>query len=342
MVGTVELFNRKLRWHMHALPSIDCGRRKNHSATLVGGRVYLCCGYVVQNASNLNDVTVLEERTNKRQKKKFVLHEVQLSDPLRPSPRNGHTTNLVGDKLFLFGGWGGHHALSDVWMFDLVLRCWSKPHIRGKPHPMLNMHVSEYIDWMNCILCFGGGDGQQFENSVTCLFMKTLEWKKLTPKGNAPLEAANIGACLVNSTYYVFGGWNPQKTFHDIHLLHLPKTLSKPSWSTPELGQVPPQRVGAGMADFYGRVLMFGGQYGNHYYDLWLYDIQEQKWYDTRHNSALRWSKGSGVIEVSGSWPVGRVGHTVTIMPSGSLLVYGGSGSGGIPGFCHTLELAKI
>ena len=342
MAETFELFNGNLHWELHRFPS--AGRRKNHSATLVGGRVYFCCGYELQRSRNLNDVTFLEETTQEN-KKKFRMREVFLSDPLRPLARNGNTATLVEDKLFLFGGWGNNHALNDVWVFDLVLRCWSKPETRGAPHPMLNMHVSEYIDWMNCILCFGGGDGRVFENSVTCLYLLNLEWKKLTPKGTPPPPAANVRACLVGYTYYIFGGWNRIAKQNDIHLLHLPRGWGKPFWSSPEVGEKPPTRVGAGMAGFYGRVLMFGGQNGIYHKDLQFYDVKEQRWHKTKHVRFPKPAKVSRLnIEVTGSWPVGRVGHTVTTMPSGSLLVYGGSGTSSnrnIIGGFHTLSLVN-
>lgn len=35
-----------------------------------------------------------------------------------PVPRHSHTATLVGNRIFIFGGWGGNWRLNDLWMLD--------------------------------------------------------------------------------------------------------------------------------------------------------------------------------------------------------------------------------
>lgn len=43
-----------------------------------------------------------------------------------PSPRLGHTSSLVGDRLFVIGGRGDPlNILSDVWVFNVKNKVWT-------------------------------------------------------------------------------------------------------------------------------------------------------------------------------------------------------------------------
>ena len=325
-----------LCWERHRLPG--GAARKNHTATLVGNKVYIFAGYETAKGTNHADILVLEAK-----KSGFVEYKLEMPTPnwhhSSPLPRNGHTANLVQDKLFAFGGWGGRSVFTDVCIFDFVLRQWWIPETRGVKHPMLNMHVSEYIEWMNAIICFGGGDGQVFESGPFYLNVETLKWKRLEAKGTSPAKRANCSSCVVDTTLFIYGGWNRTNRFDDLHLLNLPMNGTKPFWTEPKLDPRPPARVGAGLIGFYGNVLMYGGMYQVLLHDVQVFDVKRQAWRTVCQVDEAKGASDDFVVQVTGPFPKGRVGHTVTALPGGSILVYGGSGShGSLQGYVHTLR----
>ena len=309
------------KWRIHG-----AGMRTLHSATLLGGKVYIYGGYAPSLRITHADFLVVEKTKNGF--KESVLRDVQQPIPHR---RNGHTANLVDDQLFVFGGWSGMAVLTDVWIFDFVLKSWILVETRGKA-PLLNMHNSEYIEWMKCILCFGGGDGRRFENAVHCLGVRDFVWKRVKPTGHAPGKRSSSSSCLVNTTWFIFGGWFEDELFDDIHLLDLPKDGRKPSWSSPIVSSTPSGRVGAGLAYFHGAILLFGGGTAMEVYnDICLFDIHTQRWREQKIRSGT-------AMDTKGDVPNGCSGHTVTVMPSGLLLVYGGTRDTHVSGCIHTLE----
>ena len=307
-----------ISWQLHTV--LGAGTRKSHTATLVGRKLHIYGGFESYLTRSRSDFLVVEKTKNGYSES--LLEGVQ--EPI-PHRRNGHTANLVDDRLFVFGGWSGFHVLTDVWIFDFVLNGWSLVEPRGQQHPLLNMHVSEYIEWMNCILCFGGGDGRRFENTVNCLGVHDLVWKEIKPKGRIPAQRSNASSCLVDSTCYIFGGWSPGKVYNDIHLLTLPKDLARPYWTTPVVEEKPPGRVGAGLVCFGGKVLLFGGKSRNvHKEGLFAFDIRTRTWRSSWTDDEAS-NYGSGiVIQVAGPAPKKCDGHTMSLMPDGALLVYGG------------------
>ena len=268
--GVNHRFNN-LRWRNWKIRR--AGGRIVHTATLVGGKLYIYGGQDLE--KNVFQPSFLVVEKAKKRCREYVLKDVE--EPV-PVGRNGHTANLVNDKLFVFGGWSGFEMLRKVWTFDFVLRAWTFVETRGRT-PLLNMHVSEYIEWMKCILCFGGGDGRGYEDGVNCLGVHDLVWRELEIKGRAPARRANACSCLVDTTLYIFGGWFRRQPFDDIHLLDLPKNGTRPSWSSPALESRPPRRVGASLTYFQGNILLFaGGTQVERYNDTHIFNVRTQSW----------------------------------------------------------------
>ena len=323
---------RGLRWKKHVVAG--AGRRYNHSATLVGSSVYVYGGYERHGRVYRNDFVVVERTGTDFEESKLPT----VSFPAPPR-RSGHTADLVDDQLFVLGGFMERSTLTEVWVFDLLMKTWWLPSVRGTPHEMMARHSSEYIEWMDCILCFGGGDGIRFENSITCFYVTTMEWKKLIPKGTPPKPRSDASTCLVNTTCYVFGGLLYARMFNDLHLLELPMNGSKPFWSSPAVLGRPAPRYSAGMAYLWGSLLLFGGntQRGP-YNDIHIFDLRTQTWQGTR---VVQAGTDDSLVDVDGEVPTRRFGHSLTPMPKGTFLVYGGciEAPRG-PGCVYTLEAA--
>ncbi|CAM9508868.1 unnamed protein product, partial [Phaeothamnion confervicola] len=86
------------------------------------------------------------------------------SNPLAevPGPRSGSASVVVGNKLYMFGGYGGNGRLDDFYEFDFVTRLWRKiSHIGGSPGVRENNGVVEYN---GKLYLFGGYNGSQWLN----------------------------------------------------------------------------------------------------------------------------------------------------------------------------------
>lgn len=129
-----------------------CGRG-GHSAILAdtqlvlfGGHYYGKGGFVY-----LNDVHVLDVETS-------TWHDVRCAgEP--PPPRYGHTSTLVGRRMFVFGGKGENNAImKDMYFLDLDEWCWSKVNpTTTSPHARFD-HADVLIG--SKIVIFGGWDGR--------------------------------------------------------------------------------------------------------------------------------------------------------------------------------------
>lgn len=297
---------------------------KNHSACLVGARLYIYGGYHATHVQNKSDTFFFDCSDES-----YRMIQVRIQGDFIPEPRNGHTANVVDDKLFVFGGWGRNMVLSGVYYLDLVRCEWFEPVITGNRHSMLNMHVSEYVDHLGEIICFGGGDGQTFLNAATALDVRSLRWKKLKPTGKHPEPRANASSCMHGFTMYVFGGWNRRSRLNDIHLLHMPLNKGgRASWSSPQItpGLRPSERVGAGLASFRGKLFVFGGYCNDgNLNDIQVFNPRKETWLGLRSFEQSP-SRLADQFSVRGPLPTSRNGHTFTVIGDEYVFLCGGSG----------------
>ena len=311
------------------------GAVKDHTSTLVGAKVYVLAGYDVARYENLSRVLVIDCSSAR---KKYRRSRMKIKGPVMPDvSRNGHTTCLVDDKLLMMGGWRMHHTLADVFELDLILESWRFVPTHGPVHRVLNMHVAEYVDQWQQVVCFGGGDGTLFINDTSCFDVSANRWTKMRPTGAVPGERASHCSCLVGTSYYIYGGWKQGYSYGDLHILHLSPIPGSARWSSPMAANSPHSRSGTDMVNFHGRLFIFGGYQGRAANDLQVYDPELDKWLTVNEGA----SKGAGDVfsaSVTGTLPPNRVGLTLTAIPGNKLLMYGGAPFGSQEESFFTLE----
>ena len=303
-----------LRWRKHHVA--EASTRKNHPAVCIGGRVYILGGYA-SSYVNLNDVVVVEKRAGS-----YRQTELEVGNSNLFTPKNGHSATLVDDKLYVLGGWTGNAVESVVCVFDVVLNSWSRPTVYGTPHSIPNMHTAEYVEALDQIVCFGGGDGISFLNDVTCLQVSTMTWEPLEPKGALPGPRANHSSCIIGSSYFVIGGWNRDARFSDISILHF-TGKKQATWSTVHDEFGPRARVGPSVAEFHGKVVLYGGFFEGGLKDIHIFDPVTQKWKEVHKKKGLFQRQET---EYTGAQVARRFGHSMTNVGGNTLVVYGGSG----------------
>lgn len=106
------------------------------------------------------------------------------SAPRTPHPRDHHGAAVVGDAMYVYGGWYQYwHAFDDVWRYDLSARAWTAlaPVGAAPPGRFLISLVPVGAD----LYLFGGELGSDernaYKNDVWAFSTQSHEWTELSP-----------------------------------------------------------------------------------------------------------------------------------------------------------------
>lgn len=101
-----------------------------------------------------------------------------------PSMRWGHKFVEIGEKIVMFGGFGGEEDgkyLNDLWQFDTCLSIWSRVKTTGDIPIGRSNYTMHYNQIKNQIVMFGGGsEGKARFNDICILNWNSKNWKRLT------------------------------------------------------------------------------------------------------------------------------------------------------------------
>ena len=148
-----------------------------------------------------------------------------------PAGRDGHSTAVVNNQLYLWGGdqqgWPRprvhdsaekRQSFSSVEVFDVNTGCWEQRTTSGTPP--LGVWGIACVAVRNDLHYIGGWcghfDSECYHNSVHTLSTSTLQWRMLAPsttEDGAPMKKKWCG--MVHFTdgeediLYVVGGWGP-------------------------------------------------------------------------------------------------------------------------------------
>ena len=144
----------------------------------------------------------------------------------RPRWRAEHTTAVVGEVLYCWGGYQEgldeshdsptkRQCTSAIDAFNLLSGVWSPKPTRGTP-PLGVIGVS-CTTINNNIYYFGGWCGHDncFHNSLNCLDTLTLQWKELQPTSDNSVNKRGFGGMIVMGSegepqqLLVIGGQGP-------------------------------------------------------------------------------------------------------------------------------------
>ena len=137
----------------------------------------------------------------------------------------GHSFNLIGNKVYLFGGLANDSEdpknnipryLNDLYTLELrpnsAIMQWDIPSCYGTPPPPRESHSAvTYTDKDGTnpkLIIFGGMSGCRL-GDLWILHIDTMAWNKPVVGGIAPLPRSLHSATLINNRMFVFGGWVP-------------------------------------------------------------------------------------------------------------------------------------
>ena len=152
---------------------------------------------------------------------------------LAPSPRNGHTADMIEGKLYIFGGGDKAELLNELFVFDTHDHQWSQPPCTGIAPPPRSRHTSGVVDQR--LLIWGGIGGGL---DVHVLDTQTLAWSTPTAHGDVPESRFGHTSSTISpqddARLLILGGHNSRAALSDAHVLMV-ETMT---WVEPTVGGV--------------------------------------------------------------------------------------------------------
>lgn len=239
----------------------------------------------------------------------------------------------VGNKLVLFGGEGVNmQPMNDTFVLDLGVAHpeWQYVKVNSPPpgrwgHTLSCLNGSWLVVFGGC-----GRDGLLNDVFVLDLDAKQPTWREVGAGAGAPLPRSWHSSCTLDGTKLVVSGGCADSgvLLSDTFLLDL--TMEKPVWREIPVAWSPPSRLGHTLCVYQKcKILMFGGLAKSgplrlRSSDVFTIDLSED---------APNWKYITGSTLPGGATPAGtppppRLDHVAISLPSGRILIFGGSIAG--------------
>ncbi|KAJ4340118.1 Negative regulator of mitotic exit [Didymella glomerata] len=241
------------------------GPRVGHASLLVGN-AFIVFGGDTKLADNddLDDTLYLLNTSTKHWSR-------ALPQGPRPTGRYGHTLNILGSKIYIFGGQVEGFFFNDLVAFDLnslqssasrweVLLPNTKDQVAPNPQsrappPRTNHSI---VTWQDRLYLFGGTDGVTWFNDVWTYEPRSNAWTELDCIGYIPVAREGHSAALVNDTMYVFGGRTQEGV--DLGDLAAFRISSRRWYMFQNMGHSPSARSGHSMTAFGKHIVTLAGE----------------------------------------------------------------------------------
>ncbi|KAH8719362.1 cell polarity protein-like protein [Phaeosphaeriaceae sp. PMI808] len=239
------------------------GPRVGHASLLVGN-AFIVFGGDTKLADNddLDDTLYLLNTSTKHWSR-------ALPQGARPTGRYGHTLNILGSKIYIFGGQVEGFFFNDLVAFDLnslqsstsrweVLLSNSRDQAspQGRSPPARTNH--SVITYNDKLFLFGGTDGVTWFNDVWTYDPRSNSWTELDCIGYIPVAREGHSATLVNDTMYIFGGRTQDGV--DLGDLAAFRITSRRWYMFQNMGHSPSARSGHSMTAFGKHVVVMAGE----------------------------------------------------------------------------------
>ncbi|XP_044721653.1 kelch motif domain-containing protein [Hirsutella rhossiliensis] len=234
------------------------GPRVGHSSLLVGNAFIVYGGDTKIEDSDVLDETLYLLNTSTRHWSRA------LPAGPRPSGRYGHSLNILGSKIFIFGGQVEGFFMNDLSAFDLnqlqmpnnrwevLMQGEASPKI---PAARTNHSMITYNDKM---YLFGGTNGFQWFNDVWCYDSTDNSWAQLDCIGYIPAPREGHSAALVDDVMYIFGGRTEEGS--DLGDLAAFRISSRRWYTFQNMGPSPSSRSGHSMTTVGKSIVVLGGE----------------------------------------------------------------------------------
>ncbi|EXJ83452.1 hypothetical protein A1O1_07075 [Capronia coronata CBS 617.96] len=260
----VEAGGGNLSCYPIATVSEGPGPRVGHASLLVGNAFIVFGGDTKMDDSDVLDDTLYLLNTSSRQWSRAA------PPGPRPAGRYGHTLNILGSKIYIFGGQVEGYFFNDLIAFDLnalqsptnqwefLLNNTSDlvgPMAGKVPPPRTNHTMISYNDQL---YLFGGTNGTKWFNDVWTYSPTTNSWTQQDCIGYIPAPREGHSAALVNDVMYIFGGRTEEGT--DLGDLAAFRITSKRWYTFQNMGPSPSPRSGHSMTAYRDKIVVLAGE----------------------------------------------------------------------------------
>eukprot|EP00242_Pyramimonas_sp_CCMP2087_P008899 CAMPEP_0198198874 /NCGR_PEP_ID=MMETSP1445-20131203/2239_1 /TAXON_ID=36898 /ORGANISM="Pyramimonas sp., Strain CCMP2087" /LENGTH=1186 /DNA_ID=CAMNT_0043868539 /DNA_START=206 /DNA_END=3766 /DNA_ORIENTATION=+ len=214
--------------------------------------------------------------------------------PVRGTPpykRVGHSVNVVGDNLYLFGGeplTSGSPSANDLFVLDLKTHVWSTPRTTRSVPSARSGHCTTV--WKNELFVFGGANSDarstgQALNDLHALDLNTMEWRKCNFEGEWPSRRSGAGSCMLSipcagttiGVWVIAGGMENETPLDDTQLIYFDPFVDEVSSAKLDGGQMVQGGEGITLCcdEASTGVLAYGGYSGKYHKGVGLLTVGE-------------------------------------------------------------------
>ncbi|XP_034265947.1 uncharacterized protein LOC117661356 isoform X1 [Pantherophis guttatus] len=236
--------------------------RQGHSLSVVKGKIYLFGGCSSQNAEYcLPGVYVFDLDSLAWQK---------ITTSGLPPQTLEHSSAVVGENIFVYGGTEDGKAVNDLYTFNTVSHCWTPVKTFGADPRARSGHAFAAIG--EIIYMFGGRSNEdEYYTDVYALDTVSLMWQKCEVKGEKPFgRSHHTFTAHSDKDIYLFGGTFEFKDGKIISKNDIMKlSLARMKWKKPLYIGIPPAcRWNHVAFIFQNQLYIFGGINGKEFNDL--------------------------------------------------------------------------
>ncbi|KAF4984203.1 hypothetical protein FZEAL_543 [Fusarium zealandicum] len=234
------------------------GPRVGHASLLVGNAFIVYGGDTKIDDADVLDETLYLLNTSTRQWSRA------LPAGQRPAGRYGHSLNILGSKIFIFGGQVEGLFMNDLSAFDLNQLQMSNNRweilVHGETSPKIPAARTNHtmITYNDKMYLFGGTNGFQWFNDVWCYDPMVNKWSQLDCIGYIPAPREGHAAALVDDVMYVFGGRTEEGT--DLGDLAAFRISSRRWYTFQNMGPSPSPRSGHSLTTVGKSIVVLGGE----------------------------------------------------------------------------------
>lgn len=166
-----------LSWTQLAIdPQSKPPKRRAHTSCLWDNKLFVIGGG--DGVRALDDVYMLDlsASSEEQQQENPLAWELVQTEGNPPPPRGYHTSNLVKDKLVVFGGSDGHDCFDDVYVLDLSSKTWTQIGLEHKVSRLA--HTSTQVG--SYVFVIGGHDGRRYCQDILLFNLGNIIMECLT------------------------------------------------------------------------------------------------------------------------------------------------------------------
>ncbi|KAM3138447.1 hypothetical protein pb186bvf_009533 [Paramecium bursaria] len=169
-----------------------------------------------------------------------------------PSQRWGHSSVIIDEKLYIFGGFIDSKYYNELHQFDFESKQWDRLETYGQiPKPRSN-HIM--FNYQGKILIHGGGGQHKYRfQQIHLLDLNTHIWETLQTSSK---PRTYHSGCIGEDNLFMYGG---EGETHDLDCLEIINLKYDQQLHFEQLGENPQSRRFASMEYYNGQLVLIGG-----------------------------------------------------------------------------------